>query len=75
MKKSASTDQDRLLSDNIPAPNQGLSFPSVIRLMEVYHCLFSRWRTELEHVFLFCFCFNLLICVRCPRDFFVIGVT
>jgi len=52
MEQSASTNQDRLLSDNIPASNQGLSFPSVIRLTEVYHCPSSRWRTELEHVFL-----------------------
>jgi len=28
----ASTDQDRLHADNITAPNQRLSFPSVIRL-------------------------------------------
>jgi len=53
-KQSASTDQDRLLSDNIPTPNQGLSFTSVIQLTEVYHCPSSRWRTELEHVFLIC---------------------
>jgi len=53
MEQSASTDQDHLLSDNISASNQGLSFPSVVRLMEVYHCPFSRWRAELEHVFLF----------------------
>jgi len=53
MEQVASTDQDRLLSDNIPASNQCLSFPPVIQLMEVYHCPFSRWRTELEHVFLF----------------------
>ena len=61
MEQSASTDQDRLLSDNIPAPNQGLSFPSVIWLMELYHCPFSLWRTKPEHVF-------VLICVRCPRN-------
>jgi len=66
MEQSASTDQDHLLSDNIPASKQGLSFPSVIRLMEVYHCPFSWWQTELEQS---CFCFNLLICVRCPRNF------
>jgi len=42
MKQPASTDQDRLLSDNIPARNQGLLFLSVIRLTEVYHCPFSR---------------------------------
>jgi len=56
MEHSASRDQDRLLSDNIPAPNQGLSFPSVIRLTEVYHCPSSRWRAELEHLFLFLIC-------------------
>ena len=43
---------------------KGLSFPSVIRLMEVYHCPFSRWRTKPKHVF-----FCLLICVKCPRNF------
>ena len=37
----------------IPASNQGLSFPSVIQLMEVYHCPFSRWRTKPEHVFIY----------------------
>jgi len=62
MEQSANTDQDRLLSDNISAANQGLSFPSVIRLTEVYHCPSCRWRAELERVFVF----NLLICVRCP---------
>ena len=51
MEQSASTDQDRLLSDNILASVQGLSFPSVIRLMEFYHCPFSRWRTKPERVF------------------------
>jgi len=50
------TDEDRLLSDNIPAPNEGLSFPSVIRMTEVYHCSYSRWQAELEHVFLFLIC-------------------
>jgi len=55
MEQSASTDQDRLLSDNIPASNQGLSFPSVIRLLEVYHCPISRWRTKPERVFLILF--------------------
>jgi len=29
------------------------SFPSVIRLMEVYHFTFSRWKMKPEHVFLF----------------------
>ena len=51
MEQSASTDQDRLLSDNILAPNQ--CFPSVIWLMVVYHCSSGRYRAELEHVFLF----------------------
>jgi len=56
MEQSACTDQDRLFSDNIPAPNQGLSFPSVIRLTDVYHCPSSRWRAGLEHVFVFLIC-------------------
>ena len=70
-QSAASTDQDRLLSDNIPVPNQGLSFPSVIWQMEIYHGPSGRWRAELEYVFLFKF---VNLC-KVPLQLFVTGIT